>query len=67
MMEARTYRETLGTVYQSRQRHIPGEFTDQNDRQTLVFGINTVRGKQFVGKGGGLNWLRIVSNGGLWY
>ena len=59
--------ETLRTVYQSRQRHIREEFTDQNGRQTLVSGINTARQKQFVGMGGGLNWLRIVSNGGLWY
>jgi hypothetical protein len=67
MMEARTYRETLATVYQSRQRHIQENFTDKNGRQTVVSGINTIRGKRLVGAGGGLNWLRIVSNGGLWY
>jgi len=63
MTEARTYRGKLGTVYGSRQRHIPGECTDQHGRQILVSGINAVRGKRVVGMGGGLNWLRIVSKG----
>jgi hypothetical protein len=26
-----------------------------------------VLGKEVVRRGGGWNWLRIVSNGGLWY
>jgi hypothetical protein len=29
--------------------------------------IRSILGKQSVSLGGGWNWLRIVSNGGLWY